>query len=61
MKKKISLNKKLLLGKSIVANLSTDQRLQIAGGAASTRPFCISRLVSCPSIPLDTQPCQTCP
>lgn len=61
MKKKATLGKKLMLGKSIVANLSTDQRLQVAGGVFSTRPFCISMLETCPSIPVDTHACQKCP
>ncbi|HVI43536.1 MAG TPA: class I lanthipeptide [Chitinophaga sp.] len=36
MKKKVSLNKKLIVGKTTVANLSTSQQQAIAGGATWT-------------------------
>lgn len=61
MKKKASLNKKLLLGKTIVANLSPDQQQQLAGGAVSTRTICVSRLESCATIPPGGRVCMLCP
>lgn len=52
-KKQVSLQKKLILGKSTVATLNANQQQQIAGGLPT-----ITRIIDCPS---NADTCATIP
>lgn len=56
MKKKTTLNKKLFLNKTIVANLSQDQLQQLLGGAVIRT----TRQDTCATIPPGGRVCQQC-
>ncbi|MBC9909521.1 class I lanthipeptide [Chitinophaga varians] len=61
-KKKISIDRKLMLGKSPIASLNDNQQEMIVGGIPVTRLVnCTSRLESCATAPSPTRPCQLCP
>ncbi|MGN7824238.1 class I lanthipeptide [Chitinophaga sp. 22536] len=60
-KKKISINRKLMLGKSPVASLNNLQQEMVAGGMAATLIVnCPSRVETCATAPSPTRPCQFC-
>ncbi|RAJ08607.1 hypothetical protein LX64_01260 [Chitinophaga skermanii] len=56
-KKKIALGKKLQLGKTVVADLTLQEQLQVAGGATIG---CATRLITCQTIPYTEQACKLC-
>jgi hypothetical protein len=60
-KKTISINKKLMLGKSPIASLNENQQGMIAGGMAITQVFnCTSRAITCATAPRPGRPCELC-
>ena len=61
-KKKISIDRKLMLGKSPIASLNDNQQEMVVGGVLATKLVnCLSRLESCATAPSPTRPCQLCP
>ncbi|NML39892.1 hypothetical protein HHL17_22015 [Chitinophaga sp. G-6-1-13] len=59
-KKKISIDRKLMLGKSPIASLNNTQQEMIAGGIPPTLIRCTSRAVTCATAPRPGQPCELC-
>lgn len=61
MKKKAALNKKLLLGKNIIASLSKDQQQKLAGGVIITvGDRCYTRAETCATIRYTERFCRPC-
>jgi hypothetical protein len=58
-KKKISLQKKLVLHKSVVADLNKQEQSQMVGGAAVTQA-CATRFLTCETYVAPTR-CVKCP